>query len=957
MGGMADGSAPDDLWHLTIDDLLSSPPEPKPIGGAGPYVINLSASTAPISVPLSGLLGFDQLHVYQVQQRENGQQRFRLRLGPIDSELEADAILGVVREHYPRALTAAADEDDLRAIAHAAARNERKPARSASASAPDRPPAVAAPSVAPTAPRSPELPAKAPPATAEDGRSRPASRPPSSAAPPVRVDDPVSARELAAIFLEASDPVPTVVSKKPSVAAPTVQLQVSSPVVAAIAEDKAKPATPSPAVNVQASMPARPPAVAENARLVPPPSHATEKLKVAPSSPLANENLQAPPKSPAAAPVGTASISPPSPAPAPVVEAKATPPAPTAAPVETAKAAPVAPSPAPIELPKSAAAASPPPSIEPAKGVQRSTLAAPVASAKGALTVPVLGVEHVAAPRVARRRPLPVEAATAPRREPATAPPTLRADAPVEFIGDDEFSFEPMDAWSLVPSSAADGAPMSPSPAALASSVAAAAPASARKAPAASAPVARVALADFFAREAPAFRAADWASVSRPAVESPVATVATKAAAQPPVDAAPAMTLSLEPSLPRVPLVDPTLHLSPAPAARELRHELNATAPSRPRTPATPPAVGRPPDLLAEIAASRPRPAKSPTTSPAGLGTSPAGVAAPEEVKLAPAKVPNPSPLSTADAAAATPARLEAPGSATPVTASAPAAPPASTVATQPPSAPRQTPIVVLSPPPPAPQAPAHVPPPVAAKAPARVPASAVVAAKAPTIAPSTPTRASVDATGIRRSLAHAPSLPAGPSAFHPAATEKPSWPIDPPAKPHAPLTAAKAPAPAAKPVPALERTQTVRALTSLELGAGDASRLFAIQLAVGESEFRPDDIPNLGIFDEYRLYSTIGLDGDKVMHALRLGFFTDEGAAEAVAGYLRSHFENAALKRVSTAERDRFAEQRVKAKKDAGATGIHAAIELRSPDLKTTTSLADLSQRTSRRRSDEPRR
>ena len=69
------------------------------------------------------------------------------------SELEADAILGVVREHYPRALTAAADEDDLRAIAHAAARNERKPARSASASAPDRPPAVAAPSVAPTAPR------------------------------------------------------------------------------------------------------------------------------------------------------------------------------------------------------------------------------------------------------------------------------------------------------------------------------------------------------------------------------------------------------------------------------------------------------------------------------------------------------------------------------------------------------------------------------------------------------------------------------------------------------------------------------------------------------------------------------------------------------------------------------------------------------------------------------------
>ena len=98
---MADGSAPEDLWHLTIDDLLSSPPEPKPIGGAGPYVINLSASTAPISLPPNGLLEFEHLHLYQVQQRENGQQRFRLRLGPIASELEADAILGTVREHYP----------------------------------------------------------------------------------------------------------------------------------------------------------------------------------------------------------------------------------------------------------------------------------------------------------------------------------------------------------------------------------------------------------------------------------------------------------------------------------------------------------------------------------------------------------------------------------------------------------------------------------------------------------------------------------------------------------------------------------------------------------------------------------------------------------------------------------------------------------------------------------------
>ncbi len=162
-------------------------------------------------------------------------------------------------------------------------------------------------------------------------------------------------------------------------------------------------------------------------------------------------------------------------------------------------------------------------------------------------------------------------------------------------------------------------------------------------------------------------------------------------------------------------------------------------------------------------------------------------------------------------------------------------------------------------------------------------------------------------------------------------------------------IAKSNAPPPAAiqqKPVPALDKTQTLRALTPLELADDVASRLFVIQLVVSESEFSPESVPNLGIFDEYRLYAAVGLDGDKIRHALRLGFFTDEGAAAAVAGYLRGHFEGAAVKRVSEAERARFADRRLEARKDAGSTGVHAAIELSCPDPVPTTRLAELSRK-----------
>jgi hypothetical protein len=130
-------------------------------------------------------------------------------------------------------------------------------------------------------------------------------------------------------------------------------------------------------------------------------------------------------------------------------------------------------------------------------------------------------------------------------------------------------------------------------------------------------------------------------------------------------------------------------------------------------------------------------------------------------------------------------------------------------------------------------------------------------------------------------------------------------------------------------PLPNLESTQTLRPLTQLELNDDTVSRWFVIQLSLAEERFDPDSLPNLDIFNEYRLYSVAGIDQGKVMHALRLGFFADEVAAAAVASYLATFYEKPAIKRISTAERDRFSDQRVEARKDVGATGRHAVIEI----------------------------
>jgi hypothetical protein len=125
------------------------------------------------------------------------------------------------------------------------------------------------------------------------------------------------------------------------------------------------------------------------------------------------------------------------------------------------------------------------------------------------------------------------------------------------------------------------------------------------------------------------------------------------------------------------------------------------------------------------------------------------------------------------------------------------------------------------------------------------------------------------------------------------------------------------------------DSTQTMRALTPKELSDENALPWFVIELATSIDAFDPDTVPNLDIFVEYRLYSVADTSTGRIVHSLRVGFFSAEIAAKAVASYLAEYYDKPAIKRVSFAERERFAEQVVQARKDVGATGRHAVIEI----------------------------
>jgi hypothetical protein len=223
--------------------------------------------------------------------------------------------------------------------------------------------------------------------------------------------------------------------------------------------------------------------------------------------------------------------------------------------------------------------------------------------------------------------------------------------------------------------------------------------------------------------------------------------------------------------------------------------------------------------------------------------------------------------------------------------------------------------------------------------------------------APNTPPLKAVDAPVNR-------DVPLTPGCAAPVTNDARSVTIErppPPMKPRAaPPTATTTAVSIARqvhpgPLPAVDSTPKLRALTPTDLAEDQLTKWFAIQLAVGKDAFRPEDVLSLDLFKEFNLYSTIELDQGRLLHALRLGFFLDEAAAQVVAEYLRRYFDAPTVKRVSTSERERFAEGRVAARKISEATGVHEVVELSSPPPAPLTTLADLSKVTTRPDPDDP--
>ncbi len=337
--------------------------------------------------------------------------------------------------------------------------------------------------------------------------------------------------------------------------------------------------------------------------------------------------------------------------------------------------------------------------------------------------------------------------------------------------------------------------------------------------------------------------------------------------------------------------------------------DLRAIATLRAKTGALPPASEKP--------AVSSRPAAKPTAPAAATA---ATVPTLSDTPVSPAKPMAPAtPMFTA----APPAPAKSMARTIPTLTAAPAAP-------APPAAPA-IPTVSTAPPAPAKTMAPTIPTLTAAPAASTKPMAPAV--PTPSVSPAVPATPAAPAIPTV-STAPTPAKPMAPAV--PAVSATPTAEQKVPVRVPAVVPKLNAPVlrqaeESSKRVPNLDATQTVFALTELELEDASASLWFVIQLSLAEEAFDPDTLPNLDIFSVYRLYSVAGIDQGRIMHALRLGFFTEEISAGAVASYLATFYDKPTIKRVSSAERERFAEQCFEPRKDVGATGKHAAIEITS--------------------------
>jgi hypothetical protein len=133
---------------------------------------------------------------------------------------------------------------------------------------------------------------------------------------------------------------------------------------------------------------------------------------------------------------------------------------------------------------------------------------------------------------------------------------------------------------------------------------------------------------------------------------------------------------------------------------------------------------------------------------------------------------------------------------------------------------------------------------------------------------------------------------------------------------------------------PDLDSTQTLRALTLVELDDDSQSKWFVVQLALSEQPVDLSSVPHLDIFDEYHLYTIAGVEQGKVLHSLRLGFFSEEVSANVVAGYLKTYFNDSQITRVAAAEYERFKDRRPKSPHAGAVNGAKAADDSRATSI-----------------------
>jgi len=1180
---MTDRRPAEDLWHLSIDDLFATPAEPSRLGGPGPFVINLSTSTAPISPPPKGTFNLEGVHAYQISRTEDGRQRFRLRLGPVKTELEADAILAAVREDYPGAMTAVAAEDDLRAITVATLAAEKaKPSRPAPTAPPRRPlprqagktapvhddledthpgwnldallphlsagkgavPATPTP-VKRTGPASAGQPARArtaPPPAPKAAAAQPAPQAPARPAQPERRS---AARRMSAPVRapapSAPPPSVAVPAPRPAVAnareipilteksaRPPSDLQVRSNVMA-------PPATRSPTATVPTpppvlDQPLAPPVAATPSPVVIEPPAAVELVAVEaiaaepptaaePPAPLAVAEAAAAEKDETqrtlvekisaivevfdGEPEGhalAASAAPepaPAPAPVPVVKARA---AVAPASVNAAQTTVAAPAPptsieeliareirAAVEVPSAAtrrtklasdaletdwasilshpvevtesappgavpAAPAEPPAVELPAAASAPTeprgdandatdevpmLSIPAAPAAAVIVEPVLGASVTIPVDAPVAAPPAAVIAPEPAPDPVPAPPVAVAADDDLIVVDEENGLESLvaknnalveslnvrsepgvpetqlaesvaePAVERAPSPLPSPPPAPSTPASVEESIARKLkllaellPALERPEPAAAEPTGSAAQAIEQLRDEAYVdtiidpTGSEWDAILDVSVEESAPNPVEPA----PVAQTPDTTPPAVEAVVRVP--DPVAPVQVAPLPEAVAPSPEPVLPTRETPPAVVEAV--PPALAAAAPASESMVELAvQIDSPVENSVAPVVAAL---VESAPEARPEPvqPPAAEEDTSLETlvaksnamvdslearnePARpLPAPAAAEPEKAPAPPAPaPAPLVLEVIDGPPRVLDVPLLA----APVKAAEPAPPRIVSAPLKKPvhakhgkhgknakirkppprpdSKAVLAAPTVDGAPAAPTlpahmETQPLASTPKPTAPVAPALPAHMVTQPLALTPKPTPPAPKTASRQPPKVATKAPVAAppksphpgsarrveilSEPLPAVDSTQTIRSLTPLELADDQKSRWFAIQLSLAEEAFDPEHVPHLDIFDEFRLYSVAGLEQGRFMHALRLGFFESEASAQAVAGYLNCYFESPAVKRVSNAERERFAEQqKVVPRKDVGATGLHAVIELSSPRPVPETRLADL--------------